>query len=188
MDHKPSVTAERPPQSSPVWNQIIDLFIRLSGWSLLFLLIVAYATGEEFQHTHGIIGYGIAALLVAGIFWELIRPHDARFSGGIYNLGKIWTLFRSATSGTEQPDALHTSAAGLVIILPILALLAASAVIIMLITHSFWGTTLVDEMHEVVAYFALGMVAFFLAAVVIASSAHVKHRVQSVVKGRSSSS
>ena len=188
MNHKPKITAERPVQASLVWSSMIDLFIRISGWSLLVLLIVAYATGEEFQHTHRIIGYGIAVLVVVGIFWGLIRPHNAKFSGPLYSPSGIRALFQNAISGTEQPDARHTSAVGFVIILPILAVLAACAVIIMLATHNFWGATQVDEMHEVVAYFALGLLAFYVAMVVIASTEHVMRLVQSLVKGRGSSS
>ena len=111
------------------------------------MLIVAYATGEEFPHTHAIIGYGIAVLVLAAVFWE---------------------FFRMRSGASDMPQ---TAGIGFLIMLPILSLLAASALIIMLITHNFWGTTLVDEMHEVVAYFALGLLAFYLAVVTITSIA-----------------
>lgn len=92
MNNKPKITAEVPVHAPLVLHQMIDLFIRISGWSLLILLIVAYATGEEFQHTHKIIDYGIAALLAASIFWALIRPHNARFTGPIYSPSGIRAL------------------------------------------------------------------------------------------------
>lgn len=38
----------------------------------------------------------------------------------------------------------------------ILAALPLCALILMLLTHALWGTTWIDEMHEAVAYFALG--------------------------------
>jgi cytochrome b len=53
-----------------------DLIIRVSGVALFDLLIMAYATGEEYPHTHRMIGYGIAVLLAVSIFWLAVRPHD----------------------------------------------------------------------------------------------------------------
>ena len=138
---------EAPVNASLTGNQAIVQFVRISGWSLLILLIVAYATGEEFPHTHAIIGYGIAVLVLAAVFWE---------------------FFRMRSGASDMPQ---TAGIGFLIMLPILSLLAASALIIMLITHNFWGTTLIDEMHEVVAYFALGLLAFYLAVVTITSIA-----------------
>jgi cytochrome b len=148
MDHKASkIIAEAPAHASLTGNQRVVRFIRISGWCLLILLIVAYATGEEYPHTHAIIGYGIAVLVVAAICWE---------------------FFRTRSAASDMPQ---TAGIAFLIILPILSLLAASALMIMLITHNFWGTTLVDEMHEVVAYFALGLLAFYLAAVTVTSIA-----------------
>jgi hypothetical protein len=58
------IGAEMPVRPDMIW----DLLIRLSGVALFVLLVVAYSTGEEFPHTHVMIGYAIATLLVVGIF------------------------------------------------------------------------------------------------------------------------
>ena len=58
------IRAEMPMRPDMIW----DLLIRLSGVALFVLLVVAYSTGEEFPHTHVMIGYAIATLLVVGIF------------------------------------------------------------------------------------------------------------------------
>lgn len=44
----------------------------------------------------------------------------------------------------------------------------------MLVTHAVWGTTAIDEMHEVVAYFALGLVALHVVMVGIAGLAYLE--------------
>jgi hypothetical protein len=62
-----------------------DLLIPLSALALLLLLIIAYATGEEYPHTHRMIGYGIAALLVASVLWLVLRSRDNGLSGIDYS-------------------------------------------------------------------------------------------------------
>ena len=65
----------------------------------------------------------------------------------------------------------------------ILAALPFCALMLMLVTHTVWGTTWIDEMHEVVAYFAVGLVAFYVAMVSIASSGHIEDRVRRMLGG-----
>ena len=54
---------------------------------------------------------------------------------------------------------------------------------LMLLTHTIWGTTWIDEMHEVVAYFTVGLVVLFVAMVGIASSGYVEDRARKMLKG-----
>ena len=79
-----------------------DVLVRISGLCLLALLILAYVTGEEFQHTHVILGYAIAALLLISIYWELIRPHHARFPGSILSAQTIRAFLQSVRSNSAQ--------------------------------------------------------------------------------------
>ena len=65
----------------------------------------------------------------------------------------------------------------------ILAALPLCALILMLLTHTLWGTTLIDEMHEVVAYFAVGLVAFYVAMIGLASSGHIEDRLRKMFGG-----
>jgi cytochrome b len=154
-------------------NMIWDLLIRLSGIALFVLLVVAYSTGEEYPHTHVMIGYAIATLFVVGIFWEIVRPHDDRFPPIVYSPLGIKAQFQNA-------DAVPKTLASVFLIL---AALPLCALILMLVTHTAWGTTWIDEMHEVVAYFAVGLVALYVAMVGIASSGHVEDFLRNMLKG-----
>ena len=164
-----NVSGEMPVRPEMIW----DLLIRLSGIALSILLVVAYSTGEEFPHTHVMIGYAIAALVAAGIFWLIIRPDHARFPPTIYSARGIKALFQNA-------DRIPKTLASVFLIL---AALPLCALILMLLTHTVWGTTWIDEMHEVVAYFAVGLVVFYIAMVGIASSGHIEDRLRKLLKG-----
>jgi hypothetical protein len=65
----------------------------------------------------------------------------------------------------------------------ILAAIPLCALILMLLTHTLWGTTWIDEMHEVVPYFAVGLVAFYVVMVGIASSGHIEGRLRRMFGG-----
>jgi len=124
---------------------------------VLVILIVAYATGEEFVHTHKLIGYAIAALLVSALISEIIQRRTV-------------SLWRAQA----EEGRLHSAGVALLIMLPILGLLAAAALLLMIATHNYWGATLVDEMHEVVAYFGVGLLVFYVASVLVTSMASMR--------------
>jgi hypothetical protein len=144
-------------RSGAVWG----LLIQLSGMALLVLLVVAYATGEEYPHTYEMIGYAIAILVTADLLWFALvhRDRPAPFTPSAIKM-----QFRNA-GGLAKTLAL---------LIALLAALPLCALMVMLLTHTLWGATTIDEMHEVVAYFALGLVALHVVLVGIASSAHVE--------------
>src|SRR4051794_1118982 len=110
----------------PGWpGKTRDFSIRLSGVALFVLLIIAYSTGEEFPHTHQMIGYGIAALLAVGIFWEIVRPKNDRFPPSVYSQRELKAQFQ------DLPKALGS-------VLLILAALPLCAFILMMLTHTLW--------------------------------------------------
>ena len=92
------IRAEMPVRPDMIW----DWLIRLSGIALVVLLVVAYSTGEEFQHTHVMIGYAIAVVVVAGTFWEIVRPHHARFASTLYVRRELRRNFKMPTTFPER--------------------------------------------------------------------------------------
>ena len=61
-------------------------------------------------------------------------------------------------------------------ILAMAGAMGAVALLLMVLTHNFYPATDVDEMHEVVAYFALGLVALHVIVVAVASAEHFEKR------------
>lgn len=157
MNDRPhGVAREARRMFSPVAQQTVDRYIRLFGCSVFAILATAYVTGaEETPHTHQMIGYGIAVLLVAALTWELIRFRDNQGSASL------------SPRPTSPPSGLEPAVIWLLITLPILAVLAGVALVLMLITHNYWGATLVDEMHEVVAYFGLGLIVVYVMSLLV---------------------
>ena len=136
--------------------------------ALFLLLLVAYFTGEEYPHTHVMIGYGIAALLAVSIFWAIVRPRRAPFPPAVYTPRGIKAQFQNAAG---LPRTLAS-------VFSIMAALPLCALLLMALTHTLWGTTWIDEMHEVVAYFALGLIVVYAVMVGLASSKFIENRLK----------
>ncbi len=155
---------------------LFDALIRAASVFLIVLLIFAYATGEEYQETHLLIAYGGAAVLVAALYWELVRPHDARFKHYLFSrraaqaIGLAWR-------GTNIGRSSAPIVIGIALLL-LMAILACVALAMIVLTHSFWPPAAVDEMHEALAYLALGLVVFYLAIVLVSSSEHLERRLR----------
>jgi cytochrome b len=161
--------AEMPARPDMIW----DLLIRLSGIALFVLLVIAYSTGDEYPHTHVMLGYAIAALVAVGIFWAVVRPRHVQFPPTVYSPRGIKALLQNAD---RVPKTLVSG-------FLILAAIPLCALILMMLTHTRWRTVWIDEMHEVVAYFAVGLVAFYVVMVSIASSGHIEGRLRKMFGG-----
>src|SRR3974390_209699 len=83
--------------TSVVWTTML----RSSGAGLTFLLLVAYATGDEYPHTHMLIGYGIAAVIIANLYWELVHPHRLHLSGSNVSRLTFSTAIQDALSANS---------------------------------------------------------------------------------------
>ncbi len=158
------IRAEMPVRTDITW----DLLIWLSGFVLFVLLVIAYSTGEEYPHTHVVIGYAIFTVMAAGILWGIVRSRHVRYPPNVFSPRGIKAAFQKAD---RIPKTLASA-------FLIMAALPLCAILLMLLTHTLWGTTRIDEMHEVVAYFTVGLVAFFVAIVGIASSGFIEERLR----------
>ena len=73
----PSGAAAALPPSETV--RVWDPFVRLFHWSLVGLVAVSFATGDEFERMHIATGYGVAGLVVLRLVWGVFGSRHARF-------------------------------------------------------------------------------------------------------------
>jgi cytochrome b len=169
-----------PPATVKVW----DPFVRIFHWSLVGLFAFAFLTGDEWQQPHELAGYAIAGLVAARIVWGFVGSRHARFSTFVRSPNQVFR-FLFATARLSAPRYLGHNPAGAAMIL---ALLAATGVIAttgyMMTTDAYWGVEWVEEVHELAAWGALGLIALHLAGVVAASLEHGENLVRAMVTGR----
>jgi cytochrome b len=169
-----------PPATVKVW----DPFVRIFHWSLVGLFAFAFLTGDEWQQPHELAGYAIAGLVAARIVWGFVGSRHARFSTFVRSPNQVFR-FLFATARFSAPRYLGHNPAGAAMIL---ALLPATGVIAttgyMMTTDAYWGVEWVEEVHELAAWGALGLIALHLAGVVAASLEHGENLVRAMVTGR----
>jgi cytochrome b len=148
-------------------DSLWDFAIRASAVCLALLLVIAYVTGEETQHTHAILGYALAGLVVTQIWWELFRPHASRYVDSVFHPERVAELFKRVSS--DLADGTVAAGTFVLAVAMVIATISIFTFVLVFLTHNLYPATAVDEMHEVVAYLALGLVVFHIALVVIAS-------------------
>lgn len=169
-----------PPATVRVW----DPFVRVFHWSLVALFIAAYATGDESERAHVLIGYAVAALVGLRIVWGFIGSKHARFSDFVKPPAAVLTYVRDALSFKARRYLGHNPAGG-VMILALLAALAGTCVTgYMMTTKAWWGSHALEEVHEAFANGMLVLIGLHVAGVLFASLEHGENLVRAMITGR----
>lgn len=169
-----------PPATVRVW----DPFIRIFHWSLVALFAIAFLTGDEIEWLHLWAGYAIALLVTLRLFWGFVGPRYARFSDFVRGPTAVWSYLRKALR-LDAPRTLGHNPAGGAMILALLGLLIGlCSTGILMTTDTFWGSKMLEEIHEALAYATLALVGLHVVGVIFASIEHGENLVKSMLTGR----
>jgi len=163
---------------------IWDLPTRVFHWALAASFVGAYLLAEEdgSRNLHVMFGYTVAGLLVFRLLWGFVGSTHARFRDFAYGPGAAAAYLRDLVRGRARDYDGHNPA-GSWAIYALLALAAATALTGWLQYNGIGGETF-EEIHEVLANAWLVMVAVHVAGVVVASLAHRRNLVASMITGR----
>lgn len=171
---------EMPPATVKVW----DPFVRIFHWSLASLFVLAYASGDEIELVHVAAGYTLAGLLAARIIWGLIGPRHARFSSFVRPPREVLAYLREVVM-LRAPRYIGHNPAGAAMIVTLLAALAGTcATGYMMTTDAYWGSKLIEHVHEFLANLTVGLIVAHVLGVLIASFEHRENLVASMISGR----
>lgn len=168
----------------PAFVRVWDPFVRIFHWSLVVLFTVAFLTGDEIEWLHLAAGYAIAALVAMRIVWGFIGPRHAKFSEFVKGPRAVLTFLKQSMR-LEAPRHLgHNPAGGAMVLLLLAMLIGLSVTGYLMTTDAFWGSKLMEEIHEVLANMTLGLVGLHVLGVVIASLEHGENLVKAMITGR----
>lgn len=171
---------ELPPAEVKVW----DPFVRVFHWSLVALFIAAYATGDELEKVHIVVGYTIAALLALRIVWGVVGSRHARFTDFIRSPRTVLAYLRDISLMRAPRHLGHNPAGGAMIVALILALAGTCTTGYLMTTDGLWGAKWVEEVHEVFAHLTVVLVILHVIGVVAASILHRENLVKAMFTGR----
>lgn len=106
------MSVHRQKNSVKVW----DILVRVFHWSLVFLFVVAYFTGDDENQWHIYFGYAIAGLIVFRLVWGFIGSEYARFGNFIYSPGKVVEYLKSLKFSTPKHYLGHNPAGGYMVV------------------------------------------------------------------------
>lgn len=169
-----------PPATVKVWDPLVRIF----HWSLATLFVVAYATADEVEKVHIAVGYTIAALVAVRVIWGFVGPQHARFSNFVRSPGVTLAYLRDIML-FRAPRYIGHNPAGGAMIVALLVLIAGSCVTgFMMTTDAYWGSKVLEEVHEVFANLTVGLVVFHVLGVLLASFEHRENLVKAMFTGR----
>jgi cytochrome b len=179
----PACAAE-PNVPAPPTVRVWDVFVRVFHWSIVALFVVAFVTGDTSEDLHVVVGYVIAVLVALRFVWGFIGSRHARFGDFVRSPAENLDYLRKAVRGRAPRYLGHNPAGGLMT----LALLAMTGAIAatgyLMTTDAFWGSELMEELHEGLVYATLGLIALHVAGVVVASLEHRENLIKAMFTGR----
>jgi cytochrome b len=173
-------TAGRGAPSVKVW----DPFVRVFHWSLVALVAVALATGDDAEWLHVRAGYVVAALVTLRVVWGLVGSKHARFSDFVKPPSEVIRFIGQSLSLRAPRSLGHNPAGGAMIIAMLVLIAFISATGFLLTTDAYWGSEAVKEIHEASAYTLVALVFFHVAGVIPASLEHGENLVRAMITGR----
>src|SRR5689334_5590667 len=167
------------PETVRVW----DPFVRIFHWSLVILFTLAFIT-EDLQSLHQPVGYAILGLLALRIVWGFVGSTHARFADFIHAPRATLAYSRALFTSTAPRSVGHNPLAGMMVLALMIGLIATGASGWLIATEAYRSARWLEEAHEVLASFTLGLIAVHFAAVLVMSVWHGENLVWAMVTGR----
>lgn len=169
-----------PDRTVRVW----DPFVRVFHWSQAALIAVAWLTEDGPKTLHQTAGYIIAGMLALRVVWGFIGPRHARFSDFVRGPSTVLGYLRAMVAGREPRYLGHNPAGGAMVVALLLTVAGTAMTGWLQTTDAFWGSSVMEEIHETLASLILVLVAAHLVGVTLASMRHDENLARSMVDGR----
>lgn len=164
--------------------KIWDPLVRAFHWCLVASFAIAWMSAEEWNDLHQWAGYAAGALITLRLVWGLVGTRHARFAQFVRSPSTVATYLRDILAGRERRYLGHNPAGG-AMILALMGCMAALCVTGWLYTtDAFWGEEWVEETHEFLANFLLGLVGLHVGGVLLAGIRHRENLVRAMLTGR----
>jgi cytochrome b len=176
----PSVEKRPPIRSVKVW----DPGVRLFHWGTALLFFANLTIFEDDSPAHIYAGYVLFALVLIRLLWGLIGTKYARFSAFRPSLSEIRAHLKGLLSGQRELHVSHNPLGALMVYNLLVTLVLISITGIMMTTDAFWGVDWVEELHELLANYALFCVGLHIAGVLLETKRSEVNLIKAMVTGR----
>jgi cytochrome b len=165
----------------PVWSR----FVRVFHWSLVSTVALAWITTEIGQPLHEPIGWAMVALLVLRLLWGLAgSEHAARFGSFVRGPRAVLAYARDVIARRAPRYLGHNPLGGWMVLSLMLTLALVAVSGWLMTTDAFWGSEIMEELHEGLAEALLVLVALHVAGVFYTGWHQRENLVRAMLSGR----
>ena len=160
-----------------------DIPTRVFHWLLVASFAGAFLTAESerYRDVHVVLGYTLLGLIAFRLLWGFAGSRYARFSSFLFKPAEIAAYVVALAKRKPVHYAGHNPA-GSVAVFALLALGIASGLTGVVVFQDVGGDAL-EELHEVVSYAMLAIVALHIAGVLVSSLLHRENLVRAMITG-----
>lgn len=163
--------------------KVWDIVVRLFHWGLALGVLLNLFVFEEGESLHQYSGYIVCGLVVARILWGFVGTHYARFSQFFPTVDKVRQQIRSMGRGENTVHVGHSPMGAVIMITMGLAVLALAFTGFLMDTDQFFGSELLEEVHELIANCLMSLVFVHVLAAVVLSKVERVNLVSAMVTG-----
>ena len=102
--------------SQKEYIKVWDLIVRISHWSLVVFVLVAFLSGDEKSAIHIYSGYTVLGIITLRFVWGVIGGKYARFTNFIYPPTQVIQYMKELMQGSPKYYIGHNPAAGWMVI------------------------------------------------------------------------
>ena len=173
-----------PSETTPLYPvKVWDIVVRVFHWGLALGVLLNLFVFEEGETFHQYSGYMVCGLVVARILWGFVGTHYARFSQFFPTVEKVRQQMRSMVRGEDSTHVGHSPMGAVVMIAMGLAVLGLAFTGFLMDTDQFFGSELLEEVHELIANFLMSLVFVHVLAAVVLSKIERVNLVSAMVTG-----
>ena len=182
---------DAPPSSVKVWDPLVRIF----HWSLVFFILLAFITEDDWENLHVWAGYAVAMLIVFRLVWGVVGTRTARFRSFVKSPRFVMHHLREMLLLRPSHYLGHNPAAAAMVVTLLLSisLVAFSGMVLIAaegqgpLAGSFFAganSKVMEDAHEFFANFTLVLVFWHLTGVGISSLLEGENLARSMVTGR----
>ncbi len=165
-------------------SQLIwDVPTRVFHWLLVVSFTGAFLTAESerYRDIHVMLGYTLLGLIAFRLVWGVAGTRYAQFKSFLFSPASTVRYMRSMLKGNPEHYAGHNPLGSLAVF-ALLALGIVAGVSGVLVFQDAGGDAL-EELHEMVSYGMLGVVALHVAGVLASSLLHRENLPRAMITG-----
>lgn len=163
-----------------VWDPLVRLF----HWTVVAGCVLDLFVLADGEAAHRFVGYVVATALAVRLIWGFIGAGHARFVDFVPPPASLARYLKALLRG-EEPRFIGHNPAGATVMLALMGLLAAVSITgWMLMLDAFFGSEVLEVLHERLANAILVLAGFHSAAALYESWRHKENLVWSMITGR----